>query len=357
MSLNDELRDLELRHHVGIQRLSTGVVKAIIELLDRSDIEVVEKLKARTATLEGSFTSERLKNLLRAIRDINHDAHVLVSQHLRGELRELARYESDYQLRLLADQLDIGVDYVSPTAELLDAIVTAEPFDGFVLRDHVKGMRDNKLKRIQQAIQLGMIQGETSDQIIQRIRGTKARNYRDGVLAISRASAERIVRTAVNHISNRAAELSFEQNDDVVKELQAVATLDTRTCSRCAAMDGKRFKINDPKRPRYPLHLNCRCRYVPVTRSWRDMGFDIDELPPVARASMNGQVSGTETFETWLKRQSAAVQDETLGRTRGALFRRGGLKISRFVDQKGNQLTLDELREREASAFRKAKVA
>jgi hypothetical protein len=122
-------------------------------------------------------------------------------------------------------------------------------------------------------------------------------------------------------------------------------------------MDGKRFKINDPKRPRYPLHLNCRCRYVPVTRSWRDMGFDIDELPPVARASMNGQVSGTETFETWLKRQSAAVQDETLGRTRGALFRRGGLKISRFVDQKGNQLTLDELREREASAFRKAKVA
>src|SRR5690606_21283229 len=102
---------------------------------------------------------------------------------------------------------------------------------------------------------------------------------------------------------------------------------------------------------------NCRCVRVPVVKGWRDLGFDFDEIDPGTRASMNGQVSATETYDTWLRKQPASVQDEALGPTRGKLFRQGGLKIDAFTNWAGDELTLDELRRKEAEAFEKAGLA
>jgi SPP1 gp7 family putative phage head morphogenesis protein len=356
-SLNDEIRDLLIRHQVGLQRLSTSTLRKIVKLLDEADADIVAKLLARAATLEGSFTSQRLKYLLDALRVINRDAFVRLGKELRKELQDLARYEVEYQIDMLTRTIPVAVDIVSPSAPIIDAIVTSRPFQGALLREVVRDMERSKLKAVSNAVRLGMIEGESMEQIVRRVRGTKAMNYKDGALAAPRASAERIVRTAVNHIANAAREELFEQNDDLIKEYQAVATLDTRTCPRCAALDGKRYKVGDKRRPRYPLHLQCRCVYVPITKTWRELGVDADEVPPSTRASMNGQVSATETYATWLKKQSAAVQDDALGPTRGALFRRGGLDVDRFTNRAGDQWTLDELRARESGAFAKAGLA
>jgi SPP1 gp7 family putative phage head morphogenesis protein len=192
---------------------------------------------------------------------------------------------------------------------------------------------------------------------VKSVRGTKGQNYRDGVLQRSRVATERLVRTSTNHVSNASREEFFRQNKNVVKAMQWVATLDTRTCPRCRAMDGKQFPVTGKKKgKRPPLHINCRCTLTPVTKSWKEMGLNIEEFEPGVRASVDGEVSATETYDSWLRKQSAEVQDEALGKTRGALYRRGNLSVDRFVDLKGNQITLEELRKREAGAFRKAGV-
>lgn len=49
---------------------------------------------------------------------------------------------------------------------------------------------------------VGMVASESTDQIVARIRGTKANKYSDGILDISRNSAQTMVRTSVNHVSN-----------------------------------------------------------------------------------------------------------------------------------------------------------
>jgi SPP1 gp7 family putative phage head morphogenesis protein len=343
---NDDIRDAELRHHIGIQRLSSAVARDVLRVVAESDAEIVAKLQARGATLEGTFTSVRLVSLLRSIREINTEAHVIIGRNLRSDLADVARYEAEFQEALLNRALRVEVDWVSPTAPMLDAVVTQKPFDGKLLADAVRTMGQNKFKALQEAIQKGMIQGETVDQIVRRVRGSPSLNYRDGVMRLGRTSAERLVRTATNHVSNAAREIMFEENKDYIKGVQWVATLDTRTCMRCAALDGKTFKVGSGPRP--PYHWNCRCTVAPVTKTWREMGIDIDEAPPGTRASINGQVSETETFQTWLKKQPASVQDEALGPTRGRMFRSGEIDIDRFVDTRGNQLTLDELRERES---------
>jgi hypothetical protein len=69
---------------------------------------------------------------------------------------------------------------------------------------------------------------------------------------------------------------------------------------------------------------------------------------------MDGQVPAETTYEDWLRTKPAAFQDEILGSEKGRLFRAGGLKLDAFVDRKGREYSLDELRRREGMAFRKA---
>lgn len=355
MSVNDRIRDLEIRHMVGIQRLSSGVLRQLIRILDNADAEIVSKLLARGATLEGSFTSVRLQKLLDAIREINHGAHVIVGRELRKELLAVAGYEARFQQRLIQGALPIAWDFVSPTAEMLGAAVTSRPFQGRLLREWVAELDQAKFRRLRDAVRLGVVQGETVNQIVRRVRGTRALNYTDGVMQIGRRGAEAMVRTAVSHTTGAAQEALYAANSDVIAKEQWVSTLDTRTCKHCMALDGQTFEIG--KGPKRPAHIGCRCVRVPVTKSWRELGFDIDELPPSTRASMNGQVSATETYETWLRKQSASVQDEALGPTRGALFRNGGLTVDRFTNRGGDELTLDQLRRLDEKAFQKAGLA
>ena len=69
---------------------------------------------------------------------------------------------------------------------------------------------------------------------------------------------------------------------------------------------------------------------------------------------LTGRVPARVTYREWLARQSAEFQDDVLGETRGALFRRGGLSIDRFVDRRDALVPLRELARREAAAFRAA---
>ena len=352
---NEHIRDLEIRHQIGIQRLSSGVLKRLIPLFNAADAEIVGKLKARGATLEGSFTSVRLQKLLDNIREINRDAHVAIERELRGDLMDIAQYEAVFQQRLISSALPVALDIVTPPLKALRAVVTAQPFQARLLKEWVSELSDGKARRLRDSIRLGVIQGETVDQIVRRVRGTKALNYTDGVMQIGRRGAEAMVRTAVSHTTGAAQEAVYRANSDIIAKEQWVSTLDTRTCKHCMALDGRKFDLG--KGPKRPAHIGCRCVRIPVTKSWKELGFDMDELSPSTRASMNGQVSSTETYDTWLRKQPKAVQDEALGPTRGALFRKGEMSVDRFTNRAGDELTLDQLRRLDEKAFEKAGLA
>ena len=145
----------------------------------------------------------------------------------------------------------------------------------------------------------------------------------------------------MNHVSSQSREAVYSENESLVKGVQYVATLDTRTTDICADLDGQIFKVDEGPRP--PQHINCRSTTVPVLRSWKELGIDLKEAPPGTRASMNGQVAEGTTYGQWLKSQSTSTQNEALGPGRAKLFRSGAVSIHQFVDSTGRTLTLDEL--------------
>lgn len=355
MTVNGDLFDLAVRHQVGLQRFSTATVRKLIALLNRVDADLVAKIKELDPQeVTGAWSAKRVEKLLEAIRVINRDAYERVNRELTKELKGLAAYEGEFQAKALGKAFPVAVDIVSPSAEQLYAAVNSRPFQGRVLKDWGKDLEASAFAKVRDAIRQGYVEGETTADIVRRIRGTKARKYEDGILAISRRNAESVVRTAINHTANAARQELYKANADLIGSWRFVATLDARTTVGCAALDGQTFKLGSGPMP--PRHYNCRSTTVPVTKTWRELGFDIDELPAGTRASMNGQVPANQTYQEWLKRQPVEVQDEVLGKTKGELFRKGDLPLERFVDD-GRTLTLDELRDLEGKAFAKAGLA
>jgi hypothetical protein len=252
----------------------------------------------------------------------------------------------------------VGVNAVS--TELVFAAVTSRPFQGRLLREWAAGLEEARMVRIRDAVRIGYVEQQTIDQIARRIRGTKARGYADGLIEIDRRNAQAVVRTAVSHTAATAREQFYEANTDLIKARKWDATLDSRTTPICQVRDGKLYEpvSHKPIGHKVPwlggpgrAHWGCRSVDVPVTKSWRELGLDIDEAPASTRASMDGQVAAETTYGAWLQRQSARRQDDILGPTRAALLRQGGVKFEELFNPRGQYLTLEQLRERRPGAF------
>lgn len=367
-SVNDLLRDAAISHAVDLQHYSNGVVRRIIALLNRVDADLFVQLNAALERLPAeSFTVERLERLLKSVRELNADAYRQVERTLAEELKGFAAYEAGYQAKLFDKtipaqvQVAVGVATVNPTQVYTAAM--SRPFQGRLLSEWAGSLEAGRMTRIRDAIRIGYVEGQTADQIIRRLRGTKAKGYADGIIDIDRRHAAAVTQTALSHMASFTRDRVYDENKGLIKAIEWVSTLDSRTSDQCRVRDKKRYHPDSHKPMGHSipwgagpgaLHWNCRSTSVPITKSWRELGIDMDEIEPSTRASMDGQVPADTTYSEWLQRQSAARQDEILGRTRGRLMREGGLSMDRFYNDKGRFLTLDELRDRDTAAFERA---
>jgi hypothetical protein len=360
---NDRLQDAAIAHLVDLSRYSTSFVQKIIGVLNRSDERLALELIAALGQIEpSSFSVERLESLLYSVRATNRAAYEQVDRELTDELRNFAIYEASYQTETLKSVLPQAVRVAAVSGEQVYAAALARPFQGGLLKGWISDQEAGKAKKIRQAVAQGFIEGKTTDQIVREIRGTKAKGYSDGILEITRRDAEAVVRTAVSHMAGFVQDRVAEANTDLIKAVRWCATLDVRTSSICRIRDGLRYEpvTHKPIGHKLPwlagpgrAHWRCRSAQVMVTKSWAELSGieDLPEFTPSERASMDGAVPADLSYGDWLKKQSAARQDDVLGATRGKLLRDGGLSLEDMYSAKGKPLTLDELRNRDASVF------
>lgn len=409
---NERLFDLALRHQIDLRRFTVGEVKKILRLLEAIDADVAKRLRRDLVGLADgtplSFTPDqekRFRILMQDISAVREAAWKQVSEQMSQTTLDLVDTEVAAELAILEDSIPIAVQPAGVDAATVRAAAVARPFQGRLLKDWFSSLERVEQERLEQAIRLGLTQGENLDTIVRRVIGTKAKNYSDGILTISRRNAEAVVRTAVNHVSQVAREEVWSANADIIIGLRWTSTLDGRTSSICRARDGKVAPLGTKELPssmekltplgaRPPAHINCRSTMVPVlggeelvtdkafvtdtrTRRKREIDFRADAKEKVGAerwsamspAERNreigkvrtawsqaniGQVPSTTTYQQWLGNQPAAFQDDVLGKTKGALFRRGGLALDQYVDRAGNELSIAQLRERFPGAFDKA---
>jgi|LSQX01.1.fsa_nt_gb SPP1 gp7 family putative phage head morphogenesis protein len=389
-TINEELLDAMVRHQTYLLRYSGHIRNRINNLLLGTEADLAEKIRDRLRTYSGLRTPvewERLQRLQKQLTTIRMGAWDKAQEFLENEMVQLAYHEPAFLSNTVQAVLPVAIETTMPSTRMLRAIALSRPFDGRILKDWAATMAADDIRRIHSAIQVGMVAGETNETIARRVVGTRALKGSDGVTEIGRRQVNSIVRTAVMHVANSSRNEFFSENADIVAEEYFVATLDARTTPQCAANDGKRFPLG--KGPMPPLHWGCRSLRIaaldgvllgnrpakPYTEKqlaeeWgKQNGLKgiagRDDLPYGTKGQFDkwrrnrirqlvGPIPANTSYNTWLKGQSVDFQNDTLGITKAKLFREGGLNLDKFVNRNGDELTLAQLAEREAAAFRAA---
>lgn len=395
-SKNDGLRSAQraivaaLSQHAALSyRASSAVVNRINEHIDRLAKELTAGLADRLdsltqaemqAFLSGKYTTPKLKAMKAEIDGWG----VALDQAVKSEWDKSALLLAGYEATYIGEVMHRAVDglpkpKVKPEAVLRKA--TQAPLMGQFVEDMLAGIAPDQTARIYASLRQGIAAGQSNSQIIRALRGTPDLKYQDGLMQAARRDVERVVRTARNHIANGAYENTYEALG--VTYVIRVASLEGRTCVACAGLDGKVYKLADPK-PAATLHPNCRCQYAPAmdgelvgnrpfVRALKVRGgYRIDEdgnrvARPASFRSIGdmtkgqrekaglevGQTKASTTYGSWFANQDAAYQREWLGPARYKLYQEGNMPIERFSDPlKGKQYTLDQLRQRDAETFK-----
>jgi hypothetical protein len=198
-----------------------------------------------------------------------------------------------------------------------------------------------------------MNNGESLTQAITRITGGTIDGVTvPGVMQTTKRKAGALASTAMSAVTNQAALQSYQANNDVIKAVTQLSTLDNRTSDICIAYSGQTWDINTlqpvmgsflPYNGGPPRHFNCRSRLSPVTYSFKELGMDAEEIPAGTRASMDGQVPADITFNQFLRSKPQSFADDLLGPRRAELWRNGDINLTQLVDMRGNPMTIAQL--------------
>ena len=315
--------DASVKHAIYVERLKARAVKDILRKLSPLMREVFTTVAA--SDLE-NMTRRQVQSLNVQLSRKIRDGYEPVISEIDDLLKEFGFYEGGWQGNMLEKTgvvLDLGV---ASDADVW-AAVNAKPFDGKFLRDWLKGLPAGTQKRVREAVTQGYTDGQGALEVARQLRGTRSRK---GILDMSARGAEAMVRTAFNHIASVAREQTYKANPTIKAE-QWVSVLDHRTTPICQSRDGNFYEVG--KGPRPPAHIGCRSTMVPVT------------------SRNKARLENRKTYNGWLNAQSAATQDDILGKTKGKLYRKGDLTVDRFVNRAGQEYTLEQLKAKDAEAW------
>lgn len=342
MAFSSDYIEVITRHQVYIERFKVSEVKSFIERLNDLQVEIINVI-----SLVDTPTRTQIRTLLADLRRLELEFYSEYLEEIRNSLSDFALAETENEVQTLGNVL-LTEDFEAKAASiqqlsraLNNSPLYVAPNGGAIMLDTLlERYQRAEIDRLEGVVLSGYRQGQTTQQIIQRVRGTRERNYRDGIMAINAKNAESVVRTALQHTSNTARQVTWQQNQDFIIGYSIVATLDNRTSDICRSLDGNVYQIG--KGPVPPFHYRCRTTTAPEL----DEKFNFLRKG-ATRSSINGYVKD-QTFYDWLKTQPKAFQDDVLGPTRARLFRDGGLTAKRFaelqLDKNFQPLTLEQLK-------------
>ena len=246
--------DIFTRHGHFVERYKTGQYKRFAPFLERVRKDLILELSK-------SQTIRSQKILRRKLKDLE----AMINHHLKEftdsfseQLDLFAVSEAGFGMKALGNDFDAP----TPSLQRLKIAIHSRPFNNKLLRDALNDFSKQQARMIRDAVSMGFFEGKTTTQIIRDIIGTNSANFKDGLLQVTRNSASRMVRTAINHVSNVAKDRLYKENIDLISHYEWISTLDSRTSDICTSLDGNIYRVGKGRLP--PAHPNCRSTTSPV---------------------------------------------------------------------------------------------
>lgn len=342
MAINQDLFDEIVENALEILRLSAGERKKVEAVLRKMEKELRSQLS------EADF-SVFSKELLKKVLDDGYNSIAKFYEEISSviEFPDIALYVA--RSTKVALKVALGIDGRKlPSRAYLKSVKSNVMIEGAPSSAWWQAQSNDTQFKFAQQVRMGLIAGETNQQIIARIVG---KSGVPGVMDTVRRNAAALVQTSVQAVANDSRRQTFKANDDIVKGITQVSTLDSHTSNVCVAYSGCQwdldFKPIGAKRLPFkggtPRHFSCRSLEIAITKTFAEMGLDVPEPKPTTRASDEGQISADTTFDGFLKRKTKEYQDEMLGEGKAKLWRESKITLRDLVNGEGRERTLKEL--------------
>lgn len=267
------------------------------------------KWPTRTQIARAKRAQQALEHTTDALTGLARDMDVRVLR----VLPRLTGATATWQARIIGAQMPgvdrtpdvrLGVDWDRVDPKALDAIVTRAAGQvqsrSYPLAPRAVAAMKSEIIR---GIAVGANPRAAAARMLARVEG----HFNGG---LTRALV--IARTEMLDAHREASRAQRKANTDVLTGWTWVATLDARTCPSCWSMHGSVHSVDDFG----PIdHQQGRCTSVPTTKSWADLGFDIEEPPSVLP-------DARQVFDDLPAEQQTAI----LGKDRLALLNSGQIE-------------------------------
>ena len=277
--------------------------------------EIADRIinEGRTPTAVQIMQMERYKALM-------NDANAEVSKYQRWANVQIKGWQADNfdDGRKMTDALfdaltPAGVDFAwnRINKDAVEAII-GMCADGAPLFDVLKNRSINLIaveassQKLIEAVALGYNPRKTAEMMAAGLTAGL-----EEALLIARTEQARAFRYANDQV--------YKANRDMLNGWVWSAALDDRTCASCWAMHGTLHAVDEE----LDDHPNGRCVKMPITKSWRELGYDIDEVNPAVRP-------GAELFAELSPDRQANI----LSPAKLAAYNAGAIDITDLVGQK-----------------------
>ena len=386
------------------KKLSQEETQRLIQLVEKTEFNF------RLTQYENAALKEILKSVNRARREIGQELRSLAPDVERWEKVRLEKLGQHLQLMTVATQAQItgdieavatmagaesylkhndilsfggrvpGFNAVALSASQLHSMVSGTPVGGRLLNEWVeRSFASNVQEVFKSEIMTGMMKGEGYPDLVKRfdIRAFKGLEQ----------DIETLTRSYVQSINVQAAQDVGAANSDLIKGWKWNSATENGSfstgrgiCISCLSLDSRGEVYPLKGGPQIPLHPNCRCFPEMVTKTFREMGVDTDELmeayrpytirgagidPETGELFYRGvdpeihkifpQRVGTGrrniisvgnylgTYEDFFVKQSRLVQIQTLGPGRWQLWNDGKIKLGDLTTKNGRMRLLKEV--------------
>jgi len=400
-ALEEWIAEMFLVHSLNLLRFSSGTQEKILLLMAAMSRELTAKLNEGEISAYGK---QRLGALLRESNAVISSHYTGMQAEMTRNLTGMVRIEADYTAKVLTQGLKIELGAKLPPATYLEKLVGDTLIKGAPSADWWKRQAADTQFRFASQVRLGAAQGETTSQIVSRVLGKSARAAdsladkralpatppmpdskappavpatrpgvppadpaakppgdapdpvapgEQGILKTSAANARALVHSSVQAVANAARLASFQQNADLIECLVWLSTLDSHTCLLCAMRDLHEYSLHDQEPINHThewaggpgaIHFSCRCVLSTRTKSFADLGIELDEPGDSTRPSDGGPVSSKMNFKDFLASKGEAWRAEYLGPGRAEMYEAGKITLNDLMNLKGRKLTLEQLR-------------
>ena len=248
---------------------------------------------------------------------------------------------------------------------------------------------DSNIRAYDNAIRTGYVNGETVQQMTNRLR-----TINDGLL---KQQAEALARTGVQHYAVQARQAMARANKRVLAREVPYTVFDNRRTIICTGIQAKYGEIGwiagESPIGYPPYHVNCRTAILYLPKGQERLegmrtatggkdgkaaeeAFDKAQEKAISKAERDentprkvvykgrkdldkfnvDQIPADTDINTWLRAQPQWYIESTLGKTRADLFVDGKMDLAKFTDASNRPLTLAELKALDSRAFTKAGV-